>query len=75
MDIDEVKLCARLCLTATALCDHAHLCILRAEAEFHDHKAEKVLDKLVEFAEVQIEREVADYWNRVYDALAYSDSD
>ena len=72
MDIDEVKLCARLCLTATALCDHAHLYILKAEAEFHEHETDKFLDELVE---VQIEKEVSDYWNRVDDALAYSGCD
>ena len=72
MDIDEVKFCVRLCLTATALCDHAHLYILKAEAEFHEHETDEFLDELVE---VQIEKEVSDYWNRVYNALVYSDSD
>ena len=72
MDINEVKLCARLCLTTVALCDRAHLSVLKAEAEFHEHETDKFLE---EFVEAQIEDEVSVYWNKVYDALIGGDSD
>ena len=72
MDIDDVKLCARLCLTSVALCGRAHLNVVKAEVEFHEHETDKFLEELVA---AQIEDEVSVYWNKVYDALIGGDSD
>ena len=67
-----MNLCARLCMTATALCDSDHLLILKAEAEVHEHETDKFIASLVE---ERIDKEISDYWNKVYDGLDQYDSE